>query len=305
MSKLITVKNISKSFDSFLAVKDISFSLSKGDILGFLGPNGAGKTTTMRVLTGFLKPDSGKVLINNIDIFTNLEKARQCIGYVPEGSPLYNEMTTLDFLSFICEIRQISVKEKLPNVIELLDLENVLFQKIETLSKGFKRRVGLAQALIHNPEILILDEPTDGLDPNQKNEVRKLIKKLAKEKAIIISTHILEEVKAICNRTMVISEGKLLIDDSPNNILRKSSSYNNISLSVEEKSSTELKTEFESLNKFTNILVKNNKCNIKLNNLSERTYISKHLKKKGYTINHFSLDRGNLEEVFYKLTNRS
>ena len=219
MSNLIKVKNISKSFGSFLAVNDISFSLSKGEVLGFLGPNGAGKTTTMRILTGFLKPDTGSVQIKDVDIFNEAKKAKEYLGYVPEGSPLYNEMTTIDFLSFICNIRQVNRVTELPKIIELLDLSDVLLQKIDTLSKGFKRRVGLAQALIHDPEVLIWDEPTDGLDPNQKNEVRKLIKKLGKEKAIIISTHILEEVNVLCNRTMILSNGKLLIDGKPSNVL--------------------------------------------------------------------------------------
>ena len=303
MSKLIEVKNITKSFDSFLAIDNISFSLSKGEILGFLGPNGAGKTTTMRVLTGFLKPDKGMVAIKGLDIFDNLKQVREYIGYVPEGSPLYNEMTTIDFLGFICEIRKISKEKELPKAIKLLNLEEVLFQKIETLSKGYKRRVGLAQALIHNPEILILDEPTDGLDPNQKNEVRKLIKKLGKEKAIIISTHILEEVKAICNRTMIISEGKLLIDDKPNNVLKKSKSYNNIILAVEERSGVDLKAEFLKLNKYSNIEAVGNICNIEVKSSSDHSFVSNYVKEKGYTIKHFSINKGNLEEVFQNLTN--
>ena len=156
--------------------------MGKGEVLGFLGPNGAGKTTTMRILTGFLKPNSGQIKINGLDLFNNLKQSRDFIGYVPEGSPLYNEMTTIDFLSFICEVRGINREENLSKVINLLNLHDVLLQKIETLSKGFKRRVGLAQALIHDPKILILDEPTDGLDPNQKHDVRKLIKKLGKKR---------------------------------------------------------------------------------------------------------------------------
>ena len=247
MSFLVEVKNISKVFGSFLAVNNVSFSLAKGEVLGFLGPNGAGKTTTMRVITGFLKPTAGKVFINNLDLFENLKKARELIGYVPEGSPLYNDMTTIDFLSFICDIRKINKKLELSKVIDLLNLKDVLFQKIDTLSKGYKRRVGLAQALIHDPKILILDEPTDGLDPNQKHEVRKLIKKLGKDKSIIISTHILEEVKAICNRTMILSNGKLLIDDTPNNVLKKSEDYNNILVAIEEKNAIDLKKELLAL----------------------------------------------------------
>ena len=304
MTFLVEVNNISKSFESFLAVDNVSFSLSKGEVLGFLGPNGAGKTTTMRILTGFLKPNSGSIKINGLDLFTNLKLAREFIGYVPEGSPLYNEMTMIDFLSFICEIRGVNKEEKLGRVINLLNLKEVLLQKIDTLSKGFKRRVGLAQALIHDPKILILDEPTDGLDPNQKHEVRKLIKKLGKEKSIIISTHILEEVKAICNRTMILSNGRLLVDDSPNNVLKKSSSYNRLLVSVHEKTAAELKKELMTIRKYKSVEIEGNICSIKLNSSLESTAISEYLLKKKYTIKHFSINKGKLEEVFRELTNK-
>ena len=303
MTALVEVNNISKSFESFLAVDDINFSLEKGEVLGFLGPNGAGKTTTMRILTGFLKPTSGNIKINGLDLFKNLKKAREFIGYVPEGSPLYNEMTTIDFLSFICEIRNIDKGQNLSKIIKLLNLDEVLLQKIDTLSKGFKRRVGLAQALVHDPKILILDEPTDGLDPNQKHEVRKLIKKLGKEKSIIISTHILEEVKAICNRTMILSNGKLLIDDTPTNVLKKSSSYNNLLVSIYDKPANELKKELLALNNFKNIDVTNNLCSIKLKSSSDTIFLSNYLLKKKYAIKHYSINKGKLDEVFRQLTN--
>ena len=185
MSNLIDVYKVSKSFGSFLAVDDISFNLKAGEILGFLGPNGAGKTTTMRMLTGFVNPTKGSIKVNNLDLKFEKATASKSFGYVPEGSPLYDEMTTINFLDFITEIRDISKAEKenvINKVIKTLNLEKVVFQRIETLSKGYKRRVGLAQAIIHDPKILILDEPTDGLDPNQKNDVRKLIKKRVKNK---------------------------------------------------------------------------------------------------------------------------
>ena len=302
MSNLIKVKNISKSFGSFLAVNDISFSLSKGEVLGFLGPNGAGKTTTMRILTGFLKPDTGSVQIKDVDIFNEAKKAREYLGYVPEGSPLYNEMTTIDFLSFICKVRQVNRVTELPKIIELLDLSDVLLQKIDTLSKGFKRRVGLAQALIHDPEVLILDEPTDGLDPNQKNEVRKLIKKLGKEKAIIISTHILEEVNILCNRTMILSNGKLLIDDKPSNVLKRSKNYNNTLVAVEEISAKDLRSELLNLGKFDNVEIKDNMCLINAKKISKNFSLTNYFKKKKYTIKHFSVNKGDLDEVFRSLT---
>ncbi len=302
MSNLIKVKNISKSFGSFLAVNDISFSLSKGEVLGFLGPNGAGKTTTMRILTGFLKPDTGSVQIKDVDIFNEAKKAREYLGYVPEGSPLYNEMTTIDFLSFICKVRQVNRVTELPKIIELLDLSDVLLQKIDTLSKGFKRRVGLAQALIHDPEVLILDEPTDGLDPNQKNEVRKLIKKLGKEKAIIISTHILEEVNILCNRTMILSNGKLLIDDKPSNVLKRSKNYNNTLVAVEEISAKDLRSELLNLGKFDNVEIKDNMCLIDAKKMSKHFSLTNYFKKQKYTIKHFSVNKGDLDEVFRSLT---
>lgn len=302
MSNLIKVKNISKSFGSFLAVNDISFSLSKGEVLGFLGPNGAGKTTTMRILTGFLKPDTGSVQIKDVDIFNEAKKAREYLGYVPEGSPLYNEMTTIDFLSFICKVRQVNRVTELPKIIELLDLNDVLLQKIDTLSKGFKRRVGLAQALIHDPEVLILDEPTDGLDPNQKNEVRKLIKKLGKEKAIIISTHILEEVNILCNRTMILSNGKLLIDDKPSNVLKRSKNYNNTLVAVEEISAKDLRSELLNLGKFDNVEIKDNMCLINAKKMSKNFSLTNYFKKQKYTIKHFSVNKGDLDEVFRSLT---
>ena len=302
MSNLIKVKNVSKSFGSFLAVNDISFSLSKGEVLGFLGPNGAGKTTTMRILTGFLKPDTGSVQIKDVDIFNEAKKAREYLGYVPEGSPLYNEMTTIDFLSFICKVRQVNRVTELPKIIELLDLSDVLLQKIDTLSKGFKRRVGLAQALIHDPEVLILDEPTDGLDPNQKNEVRKLIKKLGKEKAIIISTHILEEVNILCNRTMILSNGKLLIDDKPSNVLKRSKNYNNTLVAVEEISAKDLRSELLNLGKFDNVEIKDNMCLINAKKMSKNFSLTNYFKKQKYTIKHFSVNKGDLDEVFRSLT---
>ena len=302
MSDLIKVKNVSKSFGSFLAVNDISFSLSKGEVLGFLGPNGAGKTTTMRILTGFLKPDTGSVQIKDVDIFSEAKKAREYLGYVPEGSPLYNEMTTIDFLSFICKVRQVNRVTELPKIIELLDLSDVLLQKIDTLSKGFKRRVGLAQALIHDPEVLILDEPTDGLDPNQKNEVRKLIKKLGKEKAIIISTHILEEVNILCNRTMILSNGKLLIDDKPSNVLKRSKNYNNTLVAVEEISAKDLRSELLNLGKFDNVEIKDNMCLINAKKMSKNFSLTNYFKKQKYTIKHFSVNKGDLDEVFRSLT---
>ena len=222
MSVLIEVDKLTKSFGPFIAVDNISFSLKRGEVLGFLGPNGAGKTTTMRMITGFLSPTEGSIKVCDNDVAKYPLEIKEKIGYVPEGAPLYGEMTVLNFLKFIAEVRKIpksKIDDAIDNAIKKLGLELVLFQQLETLSKGYKRRVGLSQAILHDPDILILDEPTDGLDPNQKHEVRKLIKEMSSTKAIIISTHILEEVDAVCTRAMIIAKGRMIIDKSPKELL--------------------------------------------------------------------------------------
>ena len=232
---MIEAKSLCKSYGFFKAVDDLSFTVEAGQVLGFLGPNGAGKSTTMKMLTGFLIPTSGSALINGIDVVENSVAARKSIGYLPEGAPSYGEMTVQQFLMFVARARLIDKKDVTGSVeksIDQLNLSKVKHQAIETLSKGFKRRVGLAQAIIHDPQILILDEPTDGLDPNQKREVRGLIKAMAKDKIIIISTHILEEVEAVCNRVMIIANGKLLADDSPQGLIARSRYHNAVSLVV-------------------------------------------------------------------------
>jgi len=233
---MIEARSLCKSYGSFKAVDDLNFTVEAGQVLGFLGPNGAGKSTTMKMLTGFLAPTSGTALINGIDVVESSVEARKNIGYLPEGAPSYGEMTVLQFLVFIARARLIDkqdVMTSVERVINKLNLSRVKHQAIDTLSKGFKRRVGLAQAIIHDPQILILDEPTDGLDPNQKREVRGLIRAMAKDKIIIISTHILEEVAALCNRVMIIANGKLLADDSPQGLIARSRYHNAVSLVVE------------------------------------------------------------------------
>tara|TARA_B100001013_G_scaffold240484_1_gene148400 strand:+ start:22 stop:759 length:738 start_codon:yes stop_codon:yes gene_type:complete len=225
MSQAIKIKSLTKSFGAIRAVRNVSFNVSHGEVLGFLGPNGAGKSTTMKMITGFLEPTSGTVEVNGHDVLENPLSVKRSIGYLPEGAPAYGEMTVKNFLNFIADIRQLNGairKKRLDEVIETINIGTVIDQSIETLSKGFKRRVGLAQAILHDPNILILDEPTDGLDPNQKHEVRNLIKKMSKEKAIIISTHILEEVDAVCTRAIIISSGELLFDGTPTQLIAKS-----------------------------------------------------------------------------------
>jgi len=221
---MIKVKELRRSFGPVVAVDGISFSVEKGEVLGLLGPNGAGKSTAMRILACFLRPDSGTATIRGYDILQNPIEVRRSIGYLAENVPAYNEMTVCSFLNFVCDARQIKGKERkqaLDRIVPKCSIESVYHQTIETLSKGYKRRVGLAQALIHDPDVLILDEPTDGLDPNQKHEVRKLINKMAKDKCTIISTHILEEVEAVCSRTIIIAEGRILVDSTPGQLKEK------------------------------------------------------------------------------------
>ncbi len=215
---MISVKELRRSFGPVVAVDGISFDVEKGQVLGLIGPNGAGKTTAMRMLACFLRPDSGTATVCGVDILKNPIGVRRSLGYLAENAPAYNEMTVGGFLNFIYDVRGIEGKKRrqaLDRIVPMCSIESVYHQTIETLSKGYKRRVGLAQALIHDPDVLILDEPTDGLDPNQKHEVRRLINKMAKDKCIIISTHILEEVEAVCSRTIIISKGRILVDSTP------------------------------------------------------------------------------------------
>jgi len=223
----IEVSTLHKHFGHIHAVRGISFSVQHGEVLGFLGPNGAGKSTTMKMITGFLEPDDGSITVNGHDVLDDPITVKAGIGYLPEGAPSYGEMTVHDFLQFIAEVRGYHGAEQQSRVdaaVKEVHLESVLEQTIETLSKGYKRRVGIAQAILHDPDVLIMDEPTDGLDPNQKHEVRSLIKEMAQEKAIIISTHILEEVDAVCNRAIIIADGKILFDGSPAELRRRSDS---------------------------------------------------------------------------------
>ena len=221
---MIEIKNLSKSFGPFRAVDGITFSVQRGEVLGFLGPNGAGKSTTMKMVTGFLTPTSGAISVCGHDVDSDPIGAKAKLGYLPEGAPAYPDMTPSAFLDFIADIRGLSGPEKarrIDEVVGLVHLEDVLHQRIETLSKGFKRRVGLAQAILHDPEVLVLDEPTDGLDPNQKHEVRTLIRRMSKDKAIVLSTHILEEVEAVCTRAIIIARGRILFDGSPTDLQKE------------------------------------------------------------------------------------
>ncbi|MCC7410484.1 MAG: ATP-binding cassette domain-containing protein [Gammaproteobacteria bacterium] len=234
---MIEVDDLSKSFAQLHAVRNVSFKVARGEVLGFLGPNGAGKSTTMKMITGFLEPSAGHVRVCGHDVASAPLAAKRRIGYLPEGAPLYGEMTTRGFLEFVADVRGLhgdARAARIAQVIAKVHLEGVLEQRVETLSKGFKRRVGVAQAILHDPDVLIMDEPTDGLDPNQKHEVRSLIAEMAKDKAIVISTHILEEVDAVCNRVIIIAAGALVFAGTPAELAARSRYHNAVRLAVRD-----------------------------------------------------------------------
>jgi ABC-2 type transport system ATP-binding protein len=232
---MIRTERLHKTFGSLVAVDEISFAVGPGEVLGFLGPNGAGKSTTMKMIAGFLSPSAGRAWVCGHDVEAEPVAAKRRMGYLPEGAPCYGEMTPRAFLGFVAELRGLSGdqrRRRLGEVIERLQLGDVLEQPIETLSKGYKRRVGLAQAILHDPEVLVLDEPTDGLDPNQKHEVRSLIRDMAPGKTIVISTHILEEVHAVCTRAIIIAHGRILADDTPAALEARSARHNAVTLTL-------------------------------------------------------------------------
>jgi ABC-2 type transport system ATP-binding protein len=237
MSEMIALDGLARHFGPLVAVDGITMSVARGEVLGFLGPNGAGKSTTMKMITGFLTPTAGTARVCGHDVVEEPVAVKKRIGYLPEGAPTYGDMTTAAFLDFIAEIRGFKGAERgrrVDRVSEVVALREVMRQPIETLSKGYKRRVGLAQAMLHDPEVLILDEPTDGLDPNQKHHVREVIRDMAADKAIVISTHILEEVEAICTRAVVIAHGRLLADGTAEQLQARLGYHNAVAVTVAE-----------------------------------------------------------------------
>jgi ABC-2 type transport system ATP-binding protein len=228
LTALIEIEGLTKRFGGFTAVDDVSFQVARGEVLGFLGPNGAGKSTTMRMLAGFMTPSAGHARICGHDVQADSVAARRVLGFLPEGAPTYPDMTVIGFLGFVAAIRGYrggEARDRVEHALGLTTLASVRLQPVETLSKGFKRRVGLAQALLHDPPVLVLDEPTDGLDPNQKHEVRDLIARMAPDKAIVISTHILEEVDAVCSRAIIIARGRIVADGTPAELERRHPSH--------------------------------------------------------------------------------
>ncbi len=308
MESLVSITDLSKKFGSFSAVSGLSFSVNKGEVLGFLGPNGAGKTTTMRMITGYFPPTSGEIEVCGFNVLKNRVESSKRIGYLPEGGPLYNDMTPETFLGFMGEIRGLKgdkLKERMDFVIQKLHLSKVLKQNIDTLSKGFKRRVALAQAIIHDPEVLILDEPTDGLDPNQKHEVRELIKSMAKDKAIIISTHILEEVEAICSRAIVIAGGKIVASGTTDEITRKASSHNSVVIKLKNESADKILHDIRALQDIAEVKMEGQNSVIAFpkNGKYILPDISDMLYRQKYQIEELYSRKGALDEAFRELTN--
>ncbi len=306
-STLLEVKNLTKRFGKYTAVDGVSFGVSRGEVLGFLGPNGAGKTTTMRMVTGFLEPDNGEVVVCGHLVSEAPIEAKNKIGYLPEGVPLYSEMTPRMFLNFIATARGLrndEIKKRFSYVVEKLELESVLDQSIETLSKGYKRRVAFAQAILHDPSIVILDEPTDGLDPVQKKQVRELIKEMSREKAVIISTHILEEVTAVCDRIVIISSGRLVADETPQSFIEKDKWHNAVSFII---SGVDIGTSVEKLRSLPYVfdvqvqnLDESRKCIVVFPVVSKdiSTEIIKYVYDMGWQLDSISIHSGDMEEVF-------
>jgi ABC-2 type transport system ATP-binding protein len=305
---MLELRNLYKNFGSLVAVDDVSFTVSRGEVLGFLGPNGAGKSTTMKMITGFLAPTSGTALILGHDIRERPLAAKREFGYLPEGAPAYPDMTVADFLRFIVHIRGYrgaAATARIDHIVELVHLNEVYEQRIETLSKGFRRRVGVAQALIHDPRVVILDEPTDGLDPNQKYEMRGIIAAMRPEKAIIISTHLLEEVEAVCSRAIIIARGRILADGTPADLAARSRFHNAVRLDIDPANEARIRGDLaalpdiaaiETVNEGRALLV------VPRDNTPIAAEIAELAEGRDWRIGGFTVERGRLDDVFRTVT---
>ncbi|MDX9686988.1 ABC transporter ATP-binding protein [Halopseudomonas formosensis] len=304
---MIKISSLTKRFGEHVAVDNLSFEVRPGEVLGFLGPNGAGKSTTMKMLTGFLAPDGGSASICGFDIRTQTLQAQRQMGYLPEGAPCYGDMRVKGFLEFIAQVRGLSGADRRRQVdraVEQLQLQGVLNQTIDTLSKGFKRRVGLAQAILHDPQVLILDEPTDGLDPNQKHQVRGLIQQLASDsnKIVVISTHILEEVSAVCTRAVVIARGRLLADGTPDELEARSRYHQAVTLLLQQPVDT---AALLALPGVSGVEVAREGHEVTV--LAEPgavifPAVGEHARQQQWQVKELSVERGRLDEVFRSLT---
>lgn len=302
---MVKVEQLSKQFGQFKAVDQLSFEVSPGEVLGFLGPNGAGKSTTMKMITGFIAPTAGTVTVGGHDVSREPVKAKSLIGYLPEGAPAYADMTPAQFLKFAASIRKMgdTANARIEQVVDQLMLNDVLHRPIDTLSKGFKRRVGIAQAILHDPKVLILDEPTDGLDPMQKHEVRSLITNLAEDKTVIVSTHILEEVNAVCSRAIIIANGQLVADAEPGELESQSEYHGAVTLKLNGE--TDPRTELEALPSVFRVetYADDNRRVTAIPNADSHLYadIQALAKQKQWDIEEMFAERGRLEDVFRRL----
>jgi gliding motility-associated transport system ATP-binding protein len=307
---MLEIRHLVKSFGPLVAVDDVSFTVPQGEVLGFLGPNGAGKSTTMKMITGFLAPTAGTAIICGDDIATQPIAAKRHIGYLPEGAPAYPDMTPADFLDFIAHIRGFSggeAKRRIGRVVEMIKIAEVMHQPIETLSKGYRRRVGVAQALLHDPDVLILDEPTDGLDPNQKYEMRKIITAMRPGKAIIISTHLLEEVEAVCSRAIIIAHGRVLADGTPAQLAQRSRHHNAVRLSMADGSDPNIRAEMAALPGVAAVEPVSDAEGDALFVLPHGggpvvAEIADLARDRGWTITGLRVERGRLDDVFREIT---
>jgi len=311
---MINVQNLTKTFGPKIAVNGVSFSIERGEVLGFLGPNGAGKSTSMRMITGFIPPTAGTVRVGGYDMVDNPIPAKRLIGYLPENAPAYTDMTVFGFLNFAAELRGLrgdDRKRAVNRVVEMCFLESVVHQSVETLSKGYRHRTCFAQSIIHDPEVLVLDEPTDGLDPNQKHEVRTLIRRMGEKKAIIFSTHILEEVEAVCSRAIIIDRGQIVANGTPEELKRKSEYAGAVVLVVLGVGSAELKGRLSQLPAVRRIAILKEEPPV----ISARIYpqskpaggslaraISEVIVKEGWKVEELHTEEGRLDEVFRSIT---
>lgn len=310
MEAMVEIESLTKRFGPITAVNDVSFTVARGEVLGFLGPNGAGKSTTMKMVTGFLHPDAGRVRIVGDDLASHPVAVKTRLGYLPEGAPLYGDMTPLGFLDFIASIRGFSGAEKrqrIDAVVDRVNLQQVLNQPTETLSKGFKRRVGLAQAILHDPEVLILDEPTDGLDPNQKHEVRLLIQEMAADKAIVLSTHILEEVDAVCTRAVIISDGQIVADGTPEQLQSRAPGHNAVHLEIRGADAETVRGTLAGVAGVDDIDVtqENNSVHCTIANSYGQSVageVSKAAHAQGWEVAELRVETGRLDTVFREIT---
>lgn len=308
---MVRLERLTKRFGDVHAVEDVSFSVGRGEVLGFLGPNGAGKSTTMRMLTGFILPSSGTASIEGFDVVRQPREVKRRIGYLPEGAPAYGDMTPLAFLTFVGQMRGLFGREldrRIGEAVARTSLEEVALRPIDTLSKGFRRRVGLAQAILHDPPVLVLDEPTDGLDPNQKHEVRKLITEMSADKAIIVSTHILEEVDAVCQRAVIIARGRIVADARPDELRRRSPLHNAVRVALAPGELERASAVLGGLPAVREVRRQDGRDELlvlPVDGVEVGPSVAAVLHEQGIRVDHLAVEAGRLDDVFRELTQGS